>query len=91
MALVVIPTFLFIVMQLRAPQYTVRSRLYMSEQTPNVDRKPAANERYYPVYVRIDSRWKPALLTRDDILVAIERAEKNPEDVLPRRQFWQLD
>lgn len=48
----------------------------------NKDRYRTANEKYYAVFVLDeDFELKPCLLTEDNILKGIERADKNKEDV----------
>ncbi len=48
----------------------------------NKDRYRTANEKYYAVFILDeDFELKPCLLTKDNILKGIERADKNKEDV----------
>ena len=53
----------------------------------NKDRYRTANEKYYAVFV-LDSKYElvPCLLTEDNVVKGIERAENNKEDV-PKISF----
>lgn len=68
----------------------IRSRIYMSEGVDNEGRSFGADVRYYPCYLQVGSEWRPALLTRDQLEKATERAQDNPEDMPPMAAWWQL-
>jgi len=54
----------------------------MEEQVDNMDRKFGSCPSYYPSYIiRVDGNEVPALFTIDQINDAIERANRNPEDM----------
>ena len=46
----------------------------------NLDPKPGANPIYFRVLVHTEAGWKNLLLTKEQVDVALDRAEKNPED-----------
>ena len=50
------------------------------ELIKNLDAKRSSNELYYRVLVHTEGGWKNLLLTHNQVDVAMERAEKNPED-----------
>ena len=70
-----------------------KSHLYLDEMVDNKERKFGSVNQYYPVIV-IDSEGKlqPALFTENEINVAIERAQSNPEDVEKeeKKSFWEI-
>lgn len=63
-----------------------KSCLYFNEAVPNSKRKTNGAKVYYPVLLVSDSSFKPALFSINQILVAQQRAELQPEDV---PQFWE--
>ena len=50
------------------------------ELITNLDAKVNSNDLYYRVLVHTVAGWKNLLLTHHQVDVAMERAEKNPED-----------
>ena len=52
------------------------------EQIKNLDAKRSADAIYFRVLVFTEAGWKNLLLTKEQVDVALERAEKNPEDEL---------
>jgi len=70
-----------------------QSRLYEEEQIENLDRKFGSVNRYYPlIVIDKDDEEVPALFTKNEIKIAIERAETNPEDVTKEKgkSFWEI-
>ena len=61
----------------------MRSVISVADAVENRERRFGAGTEYFPVRLEGFSR-RNALFTLDQILVAIERAEKNPEDIPPR-------
>jgi len=58
------------------------SRIFtVDDKVENKNRYRTAGKEYYMVYVDDGEVMKPALFTEAAIKAAIERAEKNPEDV----------
>jgi hypothetical protein len=67
----------------------VKSEIILREEVKNKDRKFGSNKEYYPSYVELeDGRKVPALFTKHQIQEAMERAEKNPEDVPEEHQTF---
>lgn len=61
----------------------------MKEVLTNKDRKAAAAAEYYPVRIKGENgEIKTALFTMNDLLDAVERADKNKEDI-PEITFWE--
>lgn len=60
------------------------SRLYGSECKGNVNQQGGEADIYYPLWVRRRGSWRPALLTKSQLDVALERGRQQPEDVPPR-------
>jgi hypothetical protein len=62
----------------------VDSRIVLSEQIDNTERRFGSNEIYYPAFMSKteDREGGVALLfTENELRIAAERAEKNPEDI----------
>lgn len=54
----------------------------MREEVENLERHRLANPTYFPSYVKMkDEQLMPALFTEREIMVAVERGKKNPEDI----------
>ena len=70
----------------------IKSVIYLHEEVKNQDKKFGANDSYYPVYIKYtDGSYDAAFFTENDLKVAKERAEKNPEDVPEKASlFWRL-
>ncbi len=65
------------------------SIICMNEVVKNADRRFGANLEYYPCYIETeDGERAPALFTLNDLETAMERAERNPEDIPHERSFW---
>lgn len=65
---------------------SISSRIDLAEKVENQDFRFGQTDHYYPCMVETDAGEKPALFTIDQIEVALERAQANPEDV-PKRGF----
>lgn len=66
----------------------IDSKIILEERVPNTDRRFGAQAEYYPVYIEVeDGSLKPALFTKDQISVAMQRATLNTEDVPKRKTF----
>lgn len=61
----------------------VKSRIYASERQANTGRKFGAGASYYIAHMDDGETLRPLLFTEDQIAVALERANNNPEDVAP--------
>lgn len=60
------------------------SVLRTSDLHENVNAYKTAAKEYYKCYVvGADGTLTPCLLTEDDVIKGIDRAVKNPEDILP--------
>lgn len=60
----------------------VVSYIKLSETVDNQDHKFGETNKYQPCYIEFeDNTIKGALFTENEILKAITRAEKNPEDM----------
>jgi len=66
----------------------VKSIVYLREKVQNQDRAFGSALSYYPAYVELeDKTLVPALFTLPAIHEAVQRAQKNPEDVGERENF----
>jgi hypothetical protein len=68
----------------------MESQIIISEKVDNKDRRFGQNKTYYPAIIIDQDGFKSnALFTGDQIQVAKERADSNPED-LPKenKSFW---
>ena len=64
------------------------SRIKMDEKVENKERTFGSNPVYYPARVTLeDGTEKNALFTEGDVIQAVQRADRNPEDV-PGKSFW---
>jgi hypothetical protein len=68
----------------------VASRIYAHDIVQNSSRKFGADELYVQAYYYRYGQWVPLLLTFEQINTAMERAKANPEDIKPRRRWWQF-
>jgi hypothetical protein len=60
----------------------VKSKVLLEEEVLNTERKFGSDTKYFPAYVKFtDGEHLPAMFTLDQIEDAIERANKNPEDM----------
>lgn len=67
------------------------SVLRTSDLHENVNAYKTASREYYKCYVvGADGKFNACLLTEDDVIKGIDRAVKNPEDVLPLNLFQRL-
>lgn len=68
--------------EVEEPKDVCLSRIFMCEQISNKGRKFSASSRYYPALIvkGDDLEGVAALFTENDLLKAITRADKNPED-----------
>lgn len=73
------------------PQATkpTSSLIDLRDETPNRERKFGSDTLYASAWVRVSSKWEPALFTADQIRVAMQRAASNPEDCRPRPGYVQ--
>jgi len=62
----------------------MRSEIDTSERVENEDRRFGSWRHYYPAMID----GEPALFTKDQLEVAKERAQRNPEDIPEDRTFW---
>ena len=68
----------------------MQSIIYFEEVVRNKERKFGSQNFYYPAKVCVDDgSFVNALFTIDQINVATERAERNPEDLPERKTFWE--
>ena len=66
------------------------SVIELKEVVENKDRRFGSNIYYYPCEIVLKSGKKEnALFTESQILKAIERATRNPED-MPEKSFWEI-
>lgn len=70
----------------------IHSKIITAEIVDNERREFGSTLRYYPAYVVYSDCTVPALFTRAQLDVAIDRARSNPEDVPPMfvkpKPFW---
>lgn len=60
----------------------IESKIDMSEEVLNKDRTFGSNTCYYPAYIVIsEGKEVPALFTMAQLNIAMERANRNPEDM----------
>lgn len=60
--------------------FNVKSKIDLFEAQKNKEKKPMEDSVYFPVMIVKGQESYPALFTKHQIDVAIERADKNPED-----------
>lgn len=65
------------------PPPPVHSRIFASERRANSERKFGSGASYYVAHMDDAGTLRPLLFTEDQIAVALERANNNPEDVAP--------
>ena len=68
----------------------MKSRIVLGEIVLNEKRKFGSLKHYYPCSILdVDGTEAPAMFSKDQIVKAMARADKNPEDV-PKieRSFW---
>ncbi len=62
----------------------IRSKLYIFDVVKNTNAHKASQEKYFQCYVEVNGLvWKAALFTDSQVRIALNRAKKNPEDILP--------
>jgi hypothetical protein len=67
----------------------MESKIVLEESIINTERRFGSNTNYYPAIVtNTDGVEANALFTKDQIDIAIERAERNPEDIAKDQTFW---
>lgn len=66
----------------------MKSLIHGREAVPNSQRKFGSEQEYFPARVRGFGDHTDALFTRAQIMVAVERAQENPEDV-PTLSVWE--
>jgi len=59
----------------------IESVVKADELVSNKDRKFGSADEYFPCFLEKDGEKIPMLFTHSDIQVAVERAQKNPEDI----------
>jgi len=65
------------------------SKIIMGEVVDNKERRFGSWKEYYPCKVlKSNGEEKNALFTQDQIEQAIDRAERNPEDIPEDQTFW---
>lgn len=70
----------------------IKSTLIMNEMVENTERKFGSNEAYFPCYVETpEDVLVAALFTEDQIRIAIQRAERNTEDISPNKEGGLFD
>jgi len=70
----------------------MESRIVIDEVVENTERKFGSDTKYYPCKIEISGKLgysENALFTRNQIDEAIERAERNPEDIPEDKTFWE--
>ena len=68
----------------------MRSKIYLTELVENKERRFGSVLRYYPTRVElVDGVVHNALFTKNELDVAMERAESNSEDI-PKKTFLEL-
>ena len=70
----------------------MESKIVIDEAVENKERKFGSNTKYYPAEIIISSKLgytEYALFTREQIDVAMKRAERNPEDIEKDETFWE--
>ena len=68
-----------------------KSRIYIAEQIKNKQRKFGSINQYYPVIIFDENdKEQPALFTKNEIKIAVGRAQQNVEDVTTEKNksFW---
>lgn len=65
------------------PPPPVHSRIYASERQANRGRRIGSATNYYQAFMDDGGTLRPLQFTEDQIAVALERANNNPEDVAP--------
>lgn len=67
----------------------MKSKIILTEEVDNKDRKFGSSQTYYPVHIITESGTEiNALFTDDQIATAIQRALRNPEDI-PEDSIWE--
>lgn len=67
----------------------MESKILMTEVVENKERKFGADLKYFPARLELASgKVINCLFTVEQLQVAVERAENNPEDV-PEESFWE--
>ena len=68
----------------------MESKIIFEEVVGNEDRKFGSNKLYYPCRIEDGKgRKRNALFTSDQLKVAMERANRNLEDI-PDKSFWEI-
>jgi len=65
---------------------SIASRIELSEKVENKEFRFGQTDEYFPCMVITEDGERPALFTLDQIEVALERAQANPEDI-PKKGF----
>ncbi len=68
--------------------YPFKSYIDMYEVVKNKDPHHLAQRLYYPCIVYREGRKMPALFTENQLLSAIHRASRNPEDIPKKIPWW---
>ena len=66
----------------------IRSEIVRKEKVDNFDRRGNESDYYYPVYINDGKEHRFALFTESELTKALERGRKNPEDTVPRAEYW---
>ena len=66
----------------------MKSKIYLNDIVENKDRKFGSNNQYVVCNIEFeDGRVLPAMFTLSNIELAINRSNKNPEDI-PKKESW---
>ena len=64
------------------------SIIKVREKVNNVEPRFGSQKEYYPCNIECCGFSTPALFTKNQIDVAIDRAMRNPEDIMEDKTFW---
>jgi len=66
----------------------MKSKIYLNDVVENTERKFGSNVQYFCCDVEFeDGKILPAMFTASNIEIAIDRANKNKEDI-PKQESW---
>jgi hypothetical protein len=66
----------------------MKSKMVLGEVVQNKERKFGSQTEYYPCEIKQEDESVYALFTKDQVDEAIERANRNVEDI-PEKTFWE--
>lgn len=68
----------------------INSKIFLSEEVENTERKFGSTTRYLPAYIVDEGENEvAAMFTEHEIRVAVERALENPEDMPGEKGFFE--